>query len=172
MRTRISWSIGAIAVILSLLFILCIRFDIGPRSLHYYITRSTPISSEEIDGIQLRTNLSEVAPVHGQAKATKETDQYVYYEFDSGIEAAALKTNHDIVRISIDGKGKQKTGKGISIGDSTRDVKARYGKNCYKRSEQGAEIIGYIDKNKKVTLEFWLNSNKVSLIRYDLKTMD
>lgn len=172
MRAGIAWSMGVMLVIASLIYILCIRFDIGPRSLHYYITRSTPMPFEEIGGIKLGTILDEAAPIQGQTKMNHETDSLVYYEYDSGIEVAALKATKEIVRIRIEGEDNQSTGKGIALGAGPREIKKRYGKNYYKRSEQGADIIGYIDKRKKTTLEFWLHDNKVKLIRYDVKSMN
>lgn len=33
-----------------------------------------------------------------------------------------------------------------------------YRTNYYTRSEQGLNIIGYIDNNMQVTLEFWLDN--------------
>jgi hypothetical protein len=127
---------------------------------------------EEIGGVKLGTILDEAAPIHGQTKIRNETDSFIYYEYDSGIEVAAFKATKEIVRIRIDGQDKQTTGKGISLGASPRELKKRYGKNYYKRSEQGADIIGYIDKRNKTTLEFWLYENKVTLIRYDVKSMN
>jgi predicted transcriptional regulator with HTH domain len=163
---------GVILVIVSLIYIVCIRFDIGPRSLHYYITRSTPLPFEGIGGIKLGTILDEAAPIHGKTQTKDETDTFIYYEYDSGVEVAALKSTKEIVRIRIEGQDNQTTGKGIALGAGLREVKKRYGKNYYKRSEQGADIIGYIDKRNKTTLEFWLYENKVTLIRYDVKTMN
>lgn len=41
-----------------------------------------------------------------------------------------------------------------------------YGTSYYKRGEQGAEIIGYVDKINHRSIEFWLQDQKVDMIRY------
>ncbi|AFC28231.1 hypothetical protein PM3016_1301 [Paenibacillus mucilaginosus 3016] len=55
----------------------------------------------------------------------------------------------------------------FGIGDPAAKAVAVYGDRCYRRTEQGALVIGYIDKQNHTTLEFWLDGATVSRIRPD-----
>ena len=63
------------------------------------------------------------------------------------------------------------TAKGIKIGDKKNDILQAYKENYYFRTEQGADIIGYVDKESKISIEFWLFDNKVIFYRLDNKSM-
>ena len=63
------------------------------------------------------------------------------------------------------------TVKGIKIGDNKEDVIKAYGKNHYFRSEQGANIIGFVDKERNTSIEFWLFNDKVEFYKLDIKSM-
>ncbi|MCC2420468.1 MULTISPECIES: hypothetical protein [Bacillus cereus group] len=66
-----------------------------------------------------------------------------------------------------------KTAKGIKIGDKKEDVIRKYGNNYYFRMEQGTNIIGYIDKKRYISIEFWLSyDDKVVFYRFDNKLME
>lgn len=64
------------------------------------------------------------------------------------------------------------TSRGIHRGSSTDDIIAAYGKHHYNRSEQGMNIIGYIDKKTKRTLEFWIVEDMVTAMRLDYAEMN
>ncbi|AGN70590.1 hypothetical protein B2K_38665 [Paenibacillus mucilaginosus K02] len=55
----------------------------------------------------------------------------------------------------------------IGIGDPAAKAVAAYGDRCYRRTEQGALVIRYIDKQNHTTLEFWLDGATVSRVRPD-----
>lgn len=57
------------------------------------------------------------------------------------------------------------------MGSSTDDVIEAYGSSYYKRGEQGADIIGYVDKINHRNLEFWLQDQKVNMIRYSVDSV-
>ncbi|MFJ8268561.1 hypothetical protein [Peribacillus asahii] len=59
------------------------------------------------------------------------------------------------------------------IGSTKQDVIASYGSSYYKRTEQGADIVGYVDHKLRATIEFWLvEDGKVSEIRLDDTNID
>ncbi|MEH6908848.1 hypothetical protein V7008_24720, partial [Neobacillus drentensis] len=63
--------------------------------------------------------------------------------------------------------------KGIEVGESINKVKALYGKEYYKRVEQGVDIIGYVDKKHHQSLEFWYDPQKnIILYRLDDNSME
>lgn len=58
--------------------------------------------------------------------------------------------------------------KGIAIGSAKQDVIDSYGSKYYTRTEQGVDIIGYVDHKLRATIEFWLvEEGKVTEIRLD-----
>ena len=47
-----------------------------------------------------------------------------------------------------------------------------YGNKYYKRmSDIGVSVIGYVDKDRKINLEFYNYENTVVMIRYDINSM-
>jgi hypothetical protein len=83
---------------------------------------------------------------------------------------AGLRLNDEMTRI-IMRDNTTTTEKGISLGNSITNVLQAYGENYYERMEQGAEIIGYYDRKKEWTLEFWYYDGKVVEIRLDLSSV-
>ena len=100
----------------------------------------------------------------------KQLKGYDYFELKKGIEIA-VNEKSEITRFIITDSNLE-TVKGIKIGDNKEDVIKAYGKNHYFRSEQGANIIGYVDKGRDTSIEFWLYENKVIMYRLDNKSMD
>lgn len=64
-----------------------------------------------------------------------------------------------------------RTASGIHVAFSAEDVIEAYGSSYYKRGEQGADIIGYVDKINHGSLEFWLQDHKVNMIRYSVDSV-
>ena len=97
-----------------------------------------------------------------------------YYELSNGLEIATNKQKQ-IIRISTSSSQMNtifKTSKGINLDSSVNDVIKAYGENYYKRmDDSGVSVIGYVDKNRNVTLEFYNYKNKVTMIRYDISSM-
>jgi hypothetical protein len=83
---------------------------------------------------------------------------------------AGVRLNDETTRI-IMRDNTAMTAKGISHGSSITNVLQAYGENYYERMEQGAEIIGYYDRKKEWTLEFWHYEGKVVEIRLDLSSV-
>ncbi len=57
------------------------------------------------------------------------------------------------------------THKGVTIGTQIEKVKNLYGEDFYSRTEQGMPIIGYIDRESNITVQFWHYQGKVMHIR-------
>jgi hypothetical protein len=79
-----------------------------------------------------------------------------------------------IIRIIVNDNHDKKlvTQNGIKLGDISEKVVKLYGKNYYKRQEQGTDILGYIDKKNQTTLEFWCVENKIQMIRLDIASIN
>ncbi|TKD72468.1 hypothetical protein [Pseudalkalibacillus hwajinpoensis] len=100
---------------------------------------------------------------------SRDVSDYAYFELKKGMEVAVNKTG-EMTRLIIYNSNLE-TEKGIKIGDKKEDVINAYGSNQYFRSEQGANIIGYVDKKREKSIEFWLIDNKVNMYRFDNKSM-
>ncbi|PZE19029.1 hypothetical protein [Paenibacillus xerothermodurans] len=82
---------------------------------------------------------------------------YDYYHLKDGVTLATARGDDKILRITHNRRELAiTTSKGVLVGSTESDVISVYGKDYYRRSEQGAEILGYVDKTKKRELEFWM----------------
>ena len=156
-----------------------ISLFIGGRSHYFKHMDSTYLSAESFGKVRLRDNIHSPSFVerYGVPLNRDDNDLYDYYHWEGGLESASIisgKEKGKIVRLII-GKVEEgvkknglKTAKGIMIGSTKHDVVVLYGSSYYKRIEQGANIIGYVDQKHRVKLEFWLDENgKVAEIRLD-----
>ena len=57
------------------------------------------------------------------------------------------------------------------VGDKNDKIIELYGDNYYSRIEQGTNIIGYVDKEKDYSIEFWLGEEGVIFYRFDYTFM-
>ena len=115
-------------------------------------------------------NSGKITKIHGKkTEQSRNVTGYDYFELKEGIEVAVNKTGK-ITRFIITDSSLE-TVKGLKIGDNKEDVIKAYGKNHHSRSEQGANIIGYVDKKREISLEFWLFDDKVDFYRLDYISM-
>ncbi|WP_147393751.1 hypothetical protein [Ammoniphilus oxalaticus] len=98
-------------------------------------------------------------------------NNHVNHKYKSGLELLVDKELY-IKRIWLQGPSiGYITSKGVSIGNNRSKVIDLYGKNFYMRHEQGADIIGYIDRKRNSKIEFWTSENIVHSIRYDKRNL-
>lgn len=150
------------------MFLLLFLFFFSPhfsRSYHHMLTKNTNLSQEQVDGLRLGDNLN-----YKNLEKSSDVKGYDYYELRKGIEVATNKSEANIVRFIVT-DSQQETVRGIKIGDEKEKVIKEYGENYYTRSEQGVNIIGYVDKKNKTSIEFWLADGKVDMYRYDYQFM-
>lgn len=142
-----------------------------PRSFHHKWTATTNLHEENINGLHLFDNISSQAFVDTYGELLhehKKTDDHTYFQLQKTIQIA-VNAQGEIMRISADGN--VQTSKGIKEGDSLKKVKAAYGKHTYSREEQGIDILGYVDKKRNQSIEFWHYEGKVLFYRFDDNTM-
>ena len=161
----------SIFLVIGLLLIRVILSD--SRSYHQTFTKSTDLSNENIEGLYLNDNINseKVVSKYGEiSKPSQDNNLYNYYYLTKNIEIATNKNDSKIIRFCVDDEN-LRTEKGVSIGDSKEKAINLYGKNYYTRIEQGVEIIGYVDKEKDCSIEFWLNEKGIFYIRFDYNYM-
>jgi hypothetical protein len=143
-----------------------------PRTYHHSFTKTTDLSKENIEGQLLNDDFysEKITKKYGkETEQSRNVTGYDYFELKKGIEIAVNGTGK-ITRFIITDSNLE-TVKGIRIGDKKEDVIRAYGKNHYFRSEQGADIIGYVDKKSDTSIEFWLFDDKVEFYKLDNKSM-
>jgi hypothetical protein len=159
-----------ILILLAIIFLLIPSF---PRSFHHLVTTGTNLENENINGLYLFNNVNDEKFVEIYGKQTfknQDNNLYNYYKIQDGV-VIATNDKGDILRFII-GTGIP-TAKGIEVGESINKVKALYGKEYYKRVEQGVDIIGYVDKKHHQSLEFWYDPQKnIILYRLDDNSME
>ncbi|WNB91049.1 hypothetical protein [Bacillus sp. NEB1478] len=172
-------SIISILFISVLLFVIhTIYVETEGRQYYFKNLQSTNLSKETINSIRLHENINSPAfeRTYGNALGKDNNDMYDYFHWKTGLVTASLnkgKNRGEIVRliISISDEGEKpvlETARGISVGAPKIKVLNKYGGHYYKRSEQGVEIIGYVDHTQKSTIEFWLDGkDRVFTIRFD-----
>ena len=143
------------------------------------LTKSTDLSDESIGGFKVLDNIS--SPVfireYGEPIDRDNNQAYDYYYWKGGLKTASINTDEDkgkIMRLIISStddalyENALQTSKGIKLGSKKADVLSKYGDHYYKSYEQGADIIGYIDHKRNITLEFWcVPGGRVAEIRLD-----
>ncbi|MBU3178855.1 hypothetical protein KPL47_21325 [Clostridium estertheticum] len=165
-------------IIITLLSISCITFgayQYSLRSSGFIFTKTTNFNEENIGGLQLykSINSKEFIKKYGTNSQRIDNTVFDYYKLNDGLVIATNK-NRQIIRIIIDDESDKsiKTSKGITLKSSVDDVIKAYGTNYYKRMDDtGVSVIGYVDKKSKVTLEFFNYKNEVTMIRYDISSM-
>lgn len=138
------------------------------RSFHHAFTKSIDLKAENIEGLKLYDNIhsDKIVSMYGkQTQQSPNSIEYNYFQLRKGIEVVG-NSKGEVLRFIVTDKVLE-TAKGIKLGDNDIKVKDVYGNNYYSRREQGAEIMGYIDKEKSISIEFWMHDNKVVLIRLD-----
>lgn len=141
-------------------------------------TQTTTLSQENIDGLQVYEGIDskEFAQKYGTSLKKIDNALFDYYELSDGLKIATNK-QRQIIRVVINSETNSniKTSKGIGVGSSVDDVINAYGTNYYKRTEEQmpwSPVVGYVDHERKVTIEFWNVENKVVEIRYDITSME
>ncbi|MDP1421735.1 hypothetical protein Q8G35_26065 [Peribacillus simplex] len=143
------------------------------------LTKSTDLSDESIGGFKVLDNISsqEFIRAYGEPIDQDNNNAYDYYYWKGGLKTASINTDEDkgkIMRLIISStdddlfENSLQTSKGIKLGSKKADVLSKYGDHYYKSYEQGADIIGYIDHERNITLEFWcVQGGRVAEIRLD-----
>ncbi|MFJ5748442.1 hypothetical protein ACIP97_07515 [Peribacillus frigoritolerans] len=143
------------------------------------LTKSTDLSDESIGGFKVFDNISspEFIREYGEPIDQDNNKAYDYYYWKGGLKTASINTDEDkgkIMRLIISStddaqfENSLQTSKGIKLGSKKADVLSKYGEHYYKSYEQGADIIGYIDHKRNITLEFWcVPGGRVAEIRLD-----
>lgn len=141
-------------------------------------TKTTTLGQENIDGIQMYESIDSKEFIQKYGTNLEKIDNalFDYYKLSDGLEIATNKQKQ-IIRVIINSEtnSNMKTSKGIGLGNSVDDVINAYGTNYYKRNEEqmpSSPVIGYVDHEKKVTIEFWNAEDKVVEIRCDITSME
>ena len=90
----------------------------------------------------------EISEKYGKkTEQSRDVTDFNYFELTNGIEVAVNKKG-EITRFIVTDSNLE-TAYGIKIGDEKNDILKAYRDNYYFRSEQGANIIGYVDKKER-----------------------
>lgn len=135
----------------------------APRQSHYSHVSSINLEQESLGGIKLLQSIESISPT---PTPNNDIERYQYYTLDDKTTVATMRGDDLIILISVYSDQSIKTSKGIGFDSTEEDVIDAYGTSYYKRGEQGAKIIGYVDKISHQNLEFWLHNHKVNMIRY------
>ncbi|MEW9701916.1 hypothetical protein [Paenibacillus sp. SI8] len=167
-KLRIILIIAALFLLISTAYHLYLL--LGPRQAHYPLALSQSLARERVGGIMLGQSIKSIMP-----PPTLRPDKVIYDYYDAG-KGIIVVTPHGkdvIIRIilSANADPARTTARGIGINGSLDQITKLYGNSCYRRNEQGATILGFIDKTAMQTLEFWLFDDRVTMIRLDLADM-
>lgn len=168
-------SVIIVSILALFAFIFLTLFLRENKEFKFYITKSINLSEENIEGIYLDDSIDDYKIKNKYGKSItpgNDNTKYNYYNLTDGFEIATNKDDSKIIRFNIADEN-IKTSKGIHVGYNKNQIIKSYGKNYYKRVEQGTDIIGYVDKCNKWCLEFWLvENNIVGMFRLDYKYME
>jgi len=162
---RVTFILISVSLIVAAYFI---YLSVAPRQAYFHRVASTALLEEELGGVRLAQSIKSITP---SPRPTHDNELYDYYTMDNGMTLATRLNDDKIIRIIAFSDSRMKTFKGIGVGHTTKDILAAYGSYYYNRGEQGARIIGYVDKRNHSSLEFWLQDDEVQMIRYDIDSM-
>ena len=171
--------ISAIIIIL-LLLISCVllgSYQYLQRSSSFIFTKTTNLN-ENIGLLQLYENIDSKEFIKKYGTNSQRIDNALFDYYKLSNDGLVISTNkkRQIIRIamSVMTDNGIKTSKGIGLGSSVDEVVKVYGENYYKRIDDSkGPVIGYVDRNKKITLELFYNyQNKVTQIQYDIASMN
>ena len=131
----------------------------------YDSTLSINLSDEKMKSISINSSENDVEAVFGKPDFIDKIEKpkstyYIYGKNETNYDIDFLFVNGEVKRYFIS-SGKYRTSKGISEGSSKKDVIKAYGENSYERTDSGATIIGYFDKENKINIEFGMSNDKV-----------
>ncbi|WML57631.1 hypothetical protein [Neobacillus sp. PS2-9] len=144
-----------------------------PRSFHHQFTEHTDLHNENINGFYLFDDIhsDRFISFYGEQKhKSRDTETFRYYKIQDGLEIATNEQG-GIFRFIVESSGIP-TAKGIEVGDSISKAKKAYGENFYERTEQGADILGYVDQKNHQSIEFWYGQNGILFYRLDDNSMN
>lgn len=158
-------------VFIGLFFNSIVKPNLG-RSLHHAFASSINLHDENIEGLKLFDDIQskEIVSIYGiQTVQSRNVTGYQYFQLRKGVEVAVNKEGQILRFIVTDNI--IETVKGIKLGDEGANIKDKYGNNNYFRREQGTDILGYVDKTRNISIEFWMYDDEVVLIRLDDTSM-
>lgn len=158
-------------VFIGLFFNSIVKPNLG-RSFHQAFASSTNLNDENIERLKLFDNIQskKIVSVYGiQTVQSRNVTGYKYFQLRKGVEVAVNNKGHILRFIVTDDI--LETAKGIKLGDKGANIKDKYGNDYYFRREQGTDIVGYVDKTRNISIEFWMYDDKVVLIRLDDTSM-
>ncbi len=158
MRNKKTLILGTISIVAVFTVII---FLIMPNFILSVVTSDINLKGENFDGIHLNQNINELEV----DEITEDNLNPNFYHLSNGMRVITDEKRF-IKNIAITHNTDKtvRTSRGISIGDSLDIVKKSYGEDYYNRSEQGVEIIVYVDNN--TFIEFWHFNNEVQEIRF------
>lgn len=128
---------------------------------------NTDLSEENINGIVLLEDINDI----GDVDPSEEDENKAFY-YNNGSIYLEVNSDDKIVFIRAGGDDRNrsdyKTQKGINNDSTLEEVTEVYGEDYYEISEQGMDIIGYVDKVNYERIEFWLSENKVAFVDYSI----
>lgn len=133
----------------------------------YKETESTDLSNEAIETVSIGSNEKEVLSEFGEPDFLEEEKESKSTHLIYGKDLEFKIVEGIVERYLIINK-KYQTEKRINTGSSKEDVIDAYGDNYYERTDTGADVIGYFDKNNKINIEFSLDSNVVGILVSDI----
>ncbi|MGO4106498.1 hypothetical protein [Paenibacillus sp. YAF4_2] len=136
------------------------------REYSFWHTKNTDLSIAKPYGYYLGESLDDVA-FKGKPMTNLNNAKYDYFQVDQGIVAASNK-EHKLIRIVLNSDGME-VAKGIKVGSPLSDAMEVFGGSYYKRGEEQMSdpVIGYVDRKKDMTIEFWSKNGLITEIRID-----
>lgn len=130
---------------------------------NYHFVSSIYLNDEGLGEISLFDTVDENFKDKHGPYTTSENVFYKESLYFSRFHVGTNKGNKIIYLRAIDDN--MSTRKGIHIGVPIQKVKDVYGENFYSIVEQGMDVIGYIDRENQVHIQFWHYQGYVIEIR-------
>lgn len=131
--------------------------------MNHQFVKSTYLNNEGLGEISLFDTVDEYFKAAHGPYTTSENVFYKESLYFSNFHVGTNEENKIIYLRAIDET--MSTRKGIRVGVPIQKVKDVYGENFYSIVEQGMDVIGYIDRENQVNIQFWHYEGHVIEIR-------
>jgi predicted small lipoprotein YifL len=128
-------------------------------------TKSTDLSQEKIGAVSVGSDESKVREEFGEPDSINRDKNSTHLIYGEKLE---FKVTNGVVERYLISNNQYKTEKNIYRGSSKEDVVRAYGDHNYKRTDTGAEVIGYFDKTNKLNIEFTIDEQVVGILVSDI----
>ena len=126
---------------------------------------SVNLTNLAVNNISIRANEEDILKVFGEPDHIEQIENpksfiYIYGRNKDEYDLDVRTVNGKVSRFFI-ASNMYELNNDITVGDSLENVMKSFGEDYYRRTDTGSQIVGYIDKENGINIEFGIVDNKI-----------